>query len=276
MAVHDTAENGRTEFTKQTIFGSNLCSPDRGIGLLRSVNWNNNRMIIVDNNSCDETKKILRDFRDVVKYELPNAKDKERVVIIPVPENIGTANAVNKALAFRNPDEYFVKMDNDVLIHKHDWLEEMQSVMERQKNIGILGLKRPDLEESPYAINTDQRSRLLMVPHERGQRWRIVEECKQVMGTCTMLNPALLEKVGYFYQMDGLYGFDDSLMCVRSTMAGFLNCFLHGIDIDHIDNGGTEYTDWKAKYAGEILLKYAATEEAYKKGLRPIYENIKQ
>lgn len=251
MAVYDTEENKRTEFTWKTIES-----------LLETVDRKKNRIIIVDNNSCKKTKEILSAYH-------------RHFDIIENDYNVGTANAINKALQHRHACEYFVKMDNDVVIHKKDWLEEMEEVMRRQPNIGILGLKRPDLEESPYAINTDQRSRLLMVPHERGQRWRIVEECKQVMGTCTMLSPALLEKIGYFYQMDGLYGFDDSLMCVRSTMAGFLNCFLHGIDIDHIDNGGTAYTDWKAKYAGEILLKYASVEAAYKSGARPIYEKIK-
>jgi len=272
MAVYDTVENKRTEFTKQTLFGGGGTFFGSALGLIDSVRWDNHRIIIVDNNSCVETKKLLQDFKRRVEHDaLPFG---DPVTIIPLPENVGTSKAVNKALEFRKPDEYFVKMDNDVLIHSFNWLEEMEAVMKRQTNIGVLGLKRPDLEESPYAINTDQRSRLLMVPHERGQRWRIVEECKQVMGTCTMLSPALLEKVGGFYQMDGLYGFDDSLMCVRSNTAGFLNCFLHGIDIDHIDPGGTEYTDWKAKYAGEILLKYAAAEEAYKKGLRPIFEKI--
>lgn len=251
MAVYDTAENKRTRFTLETIRY-----------LEQTVDLINNRIVIVDNNSCEETKDILSYCKDLNR----------NVYVVTLQENVGTAKAINRALSMRRPDEFFVKMDNDVIIHKKNWLEEMEEVMRRQPNIGILGLKRPDLEESPYAINTDQRSRLLMVPHERGQRWRIVEECKQVMGTCTMLNPALLEKVGYFYQMDGLYGFDDSLMCVRSTIAGFLNCFLHGVDVDHIDPGGTEYTDWKAKYAGEILLKYASVEEAYKKGLRSIYE----
>jgi hypothetical protein len=73
--------------------------------------------------------------------------------------------------------------------------------------------------------------------------------------------------------MDGLYGFDDSLMCVRSSKAGYTNCFMHGIEIDHIDPGGTEYTDWKNKYAHEMIGKYAEVERMYNNGSKSIYYN---
>lgn len=186
-------------------------------------------------------------------------------------ENLGTAKAVNKGIKLRQPGEYVIKFDNDVVWHKSGWVEEMEEVINRMPLIGILGLKRKDLLESPYAINTDQRSRLLEVPHKPGEKWYVVEDCKHVMGTCTMLNHALLDRVGYFYQMNGLYGFDDSLLCVRSSVAGFMNCFLHGVEIDHIDPGGTEYTSWKEKYAGEILSKYGQEEAAYKSGVKDVY-----
>jgi GT2 family glycosyltransferase len=266
MAVYDTEENGRSRYTKETLFGTG-----RGglLGLIDSVDFIKHRMIIVDNDSCEETKILLRKFVEDTRWG-----DYDRVTVIPLPKNVGTAKAVNRALAFRKPEEYAIKMDNDVLIESPGWVDRMEEAMRRMPLIGILGLKRRDLLESPYAINTDQRSRFMEVPHETGERWFVVEECKHVMGTCTMLSPKLLETVGYFYQCDGLYGFDDSLMCVRSTKAGFFNCFLHGIDIEHVDPGGTAYTDWKAKYAGEMLSKYAAEEAAIKSGLKTVYHGL--
>jgi GT2 family glycosyltransferase len=258
MAVYDTEENKRTAFTEQTLHS-----------FYETVDFEKNRLVLIDNNSCQRTKDILEDFAFDV-----NIMNDDAVKVITLPENVGTAKAVNKGLEIRKEGECCIKMDNDVVVHKKGWIEDMEEVIRRMPNIGVLGLKRKDVMESPYAINTDQRSRLLMVPHETGQRWHVIEECKQVMGTCTMFNPALLDKVGYLYQMEGLYGFDDSLMNVRSNIAGFLNCFLLGIDIDHVDPGGGEYTDWKSKYAGEILQKYAQTEAAYRSGARSIYEKI--
>lgn len=257
MAVYDTEENGRSPFTKKTLES-----------LFDTVDFTKHRLIVIDNGSCIEAKAIIAD-RLCWAMKLSNAN----VSVIPLPSNLGTAKAINQALKLRQPGEYCIKMDNDVVFHKSGWVDEMEDVMKRMPSIGILGLKRDDLCESTYSINTDQRSKLIEVPHDNSQRWRVVEECKHVMGTCTMISPALLDRIGYFYQMDGLYGFDDSLLCVRSTIAGYLNCFLLGIDIDHIDPGGTEYTDWKAKYAGEMIGRYAEAERAYKSGMRDIYYN---
>lgn len=251
MAVHDTEDNGRSKFTSLTLRG-----------LVQTADLNKHRLIVVDNGSYEGTKEILK-----------HCELFKGIQVITLPENIGTARAVNRGLQLRASGEYCIKIDNDVIIHQPGWVDQMEDVMRRMPQLGILGLKRVDLLESPYAINTDQRSRLLMVPHETGQRWRIVEECKHVMGTCTMLSPALLDRVGFFYQMDGLYGFDDSLMCVRSQVAGFVNCFLPHIDIDHIDPGGTPYTKWKEDYAGTMLSRYTEAEAAYVNGVRDVREN---
>ncbi|MGN6416105.1 MAG: glycosyltransferase [Pseudobacter sp.] len=258
MAVHDTEENKRTELTDRTL----EC-------LLETVNLSRHRIFIIDNDSCKASKDVIQYHMEMVNKR--TAKLSGRNLLITSDRNLGTAKAINHALRYRQHGELVIKMDNDVIIHKDGWVDEMEDVMRRMPQIGILGLKRPDLQESTYAIQLDYRSKLLEVPHEPGQRWRVVEECKHVMGTCTMINPALLDKIGYFYQMEGLYGFDDSLLCVRSQVAGFINCFLHGIDIDHIDPGNTAYSDWKNKHAGDMLVEYARTETAYRNGTKDIY-----
>jgi hypothetical protein len=68
-----------------------------------------------------------------------------------------------------------------------------------------------------------------------------------------MYSSKLLEKIGYLYQLGGLYGFDDALASVRAHVAGFSTVFLPHIDIDHIDPGTTEYQQWKESYAGERM-----------------------
>ena len=94
-----------------------------------------------------------------------------------------------------------------------------------------------------------------MLTHQNGQRWIIVEDVSGVMGTCVMHNYRLIDKIGGLMQ-PGLYGFDDTIMSIRSKLAGFKNCFLPHIEIDHIDTGGTEYTQWKRKYAGEQMKEF--------------------
>jgi GT2 family glycosyltransferase len=242
MAVYDTVENKRTELTKRTL-----------VELLDSVDFNEHQLFISDNDSCDDTKNVYTEMQYLWwDYAYPE----ENLTIRYNGKNIGTANAVNKGIAEREPNQFIIKMDNDVIIHSSDWVEQLEEAMTREPKIGILGLKRRDLLESTTNIDTNCRSKLIQLPHKAGERWYVVETCKHVMGTCTMLSPALIDKIGGFYQMDGIYGFDDSLMCVRASVAGFYTGFLCGIDIDHIDPGGTDYTKEKEQYARMMFDRY--------------------
>jgi GT2 family glycosyltransferase len=231
MAVYDTEENKRSEYTEKTLES-----------LLTDIN--NHRVIIVDNGSCQKTKDILQD-----------AAKLNFVTIITNETNVGTAKAINQAWKLKKPGEHLIKMDNDVLINYTLWIEEMERAIERDPKIGIIGLKRKDLAENPWR-NDWLKSELRMLPHEGGQPWIIVEDVNHVMGTCQMYNHRLIDKIGGLYQMDGIYGFDDSLASLRSQIAGFTNCFLPHIEIDHIDTGENPYQKEKEAYALSMMEKY--------------------
>jgi hypothetical protein len=62
-------------------------------------------------------------------------------------------------------------------------------------------------------------------------------------------------------------------MCHRSHLAGFYNCFLNHIDIDHIDEGAPEYSEWKAKHSAELFPEYHKLVHAMIKGEESIYYN---
>jgi len=245
MAVHDTEENGRTKFTKITL----QC-------LQETVDLSKHNLICIDNNSCKETKELLKDYNTIT-----------------LPENVGTAKAINIAWRLRNDNEHLIKMDNDVVIHYDNWVDEMEQTIECDPLIGILGLKRKDLLEDPYR-NDFYKSTLRMLKHHMGDRWRIVEDVNHVMGTCQMYNYRLINKIGGLNQMGSLYGFDDSLASLRSQLAGFRNSFLPHIDIDHIDNGGTNYQKWKEETALSFMQKYNETKEGMTNGTIPIYYEL--
>jgi len=251
MAVWDTEENGRTAYTARTL----ECLRD-------TVDLSRHIVIVVDNGSCDSTKELL------ARYE-----SEGRVKLITLPENIGTARAVNKAWEFRNEGEHCVKMDNDVVIHQKDWADQLESAIARDPNIGIIGLKRKDCWENPEHTEPFYRSTLHMLPHVAGESWVVVEKVRHVMGTCQMFNSALLDKIGYLYQ-PRLYGFDDCLAATRCEVAGFYNCFLPHIDIDHIDTGeNAGYQGWKHRHSGEDMAAFHAIRSAYQSGQRPVYED---
>ena len=243
MAVHDTVENERSKYTSQTLES-----------LTETVDFSKHRVIVTDNDSCIETKNILKDYEQFI-------------TIITNTENVGTAKAINQAWAYRNSNETVIKMDNDVLINNYGWVEEMELAM-KLGNYGILGLKRKDLMQSPNASN-HWKTELKMLPHDKGDNWVVVEESADIMGTVQMFHPELINKMGGLMQA-GVYGFDDTLACVRAILLGYKLAFLPHIDIDHIDKGGDAYTEWKRKYAGEKMEEFYKIKDGLINGTIPI------
>lgn len=249
MSVHDTVENKRSEFTRRTLES-----------LRNTVDIIKHRIIVIDNGSCDETKELIKNFKFDYAIELAT---------ITLLENIGTARAINKGIALREHGEHVIKIDNDVEIWGNGWVEQLEAAIERDPQIGIIGLKRKDLIESPDRTDF-YKSELKMLPHKPGEPWIVVEKVNHVMGTCQMFNSALLDKIGYLYQ-PRLYGFDDSLAAVRCQVAGFYNCFLPHINIDHIDPGGTDYQTWKERVSMEDMAEYNRLINGYRDGSINIY-----
>ncbi len=242
MCCHDTKENGRTELTKRTIRS-----------IRDTVNFDKHRMIVVNNGSCFDTRNFLA--------SIPT------IGVIDLPENIGTARGLNLVWKERRPGEHCLKIDNDCVIHDEGWLDILEECVERDDGVmlngkkhrlGIVGLKRKDLTEWVLKPKgTNDHSFFHPFPHDKTkfQRWMAVEVVNHCIGTCCLFSSALLDKIGYLYQF-GVYGLDDGLAAVRAHAAGFYSCFWPWIEIDHIDKGGTEYTDWKVSYATKELVEY--------------------
>lgn len=248
MAVYDTVENDRSWMTLETL-----------MSLSKTVNFNRHSLFISDNGSCEATQDIYKQMADVIPFTL-----------IRNGENIGTANAINKAWRSRKPGEPCVKMDNDVVIHQADWADWMEDVFERDPEIGICGLKRKDLAENTW--RDEDPSLVYMLHQDIGQRWIVVEQVRHVIGTCQGYSGALLDKIGYLVQ-PGVYGFDDSLSAVRARAAGFKSVFLHGFEIDHIDPGGDKFCAWKHQEAGRKFPAYNSLVLLYESGMLSVYDD---
>lgn len=250
MAVYSTAENKRSALTRRTLQS-----------LAETVDWSRHTLWLSDNGSCEETLRLYEQAHDWLPFE-----------VLLNGENLGTARAVNKTWLRRKAGQHAVKMDDDTVIHERGWLDTLEECLEREPKIGIVSLKRGDLEERPDHPEVWFRSELLMLPHVRGQRWLVVERVLHTMGTCQLYSSRLLEKIGYLYQMGGLYALDDCLSAIRCHVAGFYNCFYPHIRIDHIDPGGTPFVQWKQEYAGTMMARYDQTREAYLSGTKNVYQ----
>ncbi len=248
MAVYSTEENKKDECLEKTLQS-----------LYDTVNFSNHRLMLSVNAFTPYTKIIIERYKNIISNVIYNDL------------NIGTAEAINKVWQHKQPNEHCIKMDDDIVIHQNGWLDLMEEAIQRQPNIGIVGLKRKDCWENPNHLDSQYKSTLTLLP-PMGSKWIIAEQCKHIMGTCQMYNSALLDKIGYLYQ-PGLYGYDDVLASYRSEIAGFINIHLPQIEIDHIDKGDTGFQSWKERHAGTHTQTVINIVDQYINGSKLIYYN---
>lgn len=243
MAVYDTDANDRSKYTKECLSS-----------LTDTVDFSKHRLVLVDNNSCSKTKNILAEY-----------VGKENITVITLSENVGTARGINMGLRLRGTDEMCIKMDNDCVVHQSGWVEEMEDAIKRDPSLGIVGLKRPDVWQSP--TNPDPKYRTTIETLKNSTE---IEICEDIMGTCTAYSPLLMDKIGLLNQPSD-YGFDDVLYSVRSIVAGFRNCFLPNIKITHLDDYKNPYSDWKKREAGVHIEQVAEMCRMYQSGKLSYY-----
>ena len=249
MAVYSTEINKKDVCLHKTINS-----------LERTVDFNKHKLMLSVNAFTDETKDILDYHKYIISKVFWNT------------ENLGTAEAINLVWKEKEVGQHCIKMDDDVVIYNENWVDLMEESISRDANIGIIGLKRKDCWEKPTNPNPDYASELIMLPQQPGEKWLIVERAKHIIGTCQMYNSALLDKIGYLYQ-PSLYGYDDVLASWRSQVAGFKNVFLPQIEIDHVDEGNTDYQDWKERHSGEQTQTVIKMVNEYLRGEKSIYYN---
>lgn len=250
MVTYDTPENKRAELTLRT-YNS----------LRYTVDMGKHRLVISDNGSTDPCTLELLSMCE----SLPELQ------VIRNGKNLGTAKAVNKGWKFHLVGEHVCKIDNDVVIRQKGWADQIEEMFQAFPQFGLLGLKRKDLEQRPDNTNTWYRTKLLFAPHKPGDKWLVVEESEDIMGTCIAFSNSLFSKIGYLYQGPWLYGFEDNYSCHRAHIAGFRTGFLPTIEIDHIDPGGTDFTTWKHDHAYEHLEEYRKWVKELHAGKLPIY-----
>jgi len=251
LATYCTPENQKAGMLQRTLRS-----------LVETVDLLRHRVFVLNNNSTDPTTLwILNEFNQYFH-------------IYHSEENLGTARGINKAWQHRSPGEHCIKMDDDVVIHNSGWADDMEYAIKCDPGIGIVGLKRKDCWERPDETESHKKSTLQMI-NPKGEKWCIVEKVQHVIGTCQMYNSDLLDKIGYLYQI-GLYGYDDVLAAHRSNIAGFYNCFIPHIEIDHIDPGDTPYQRWKESVSGEggCGPQIRQLIKDYHSGVKSIYHEL--
>ncbi len=96
---------------------------------------------IIDNHSTDGTWEYIQSIND------SRIKSKTQL-----PVNAGQIYALNFNLVKRQPDQYFITVDNDVVIETPDWISRFQRVFSSFPHVGLLGVMGPSPETLPPVI----------------------------------------------------------------------------------------------------------------------------
>jgi predicted O-linked N-acetylglucosamine transferase (SPINDLY family)/glycosyltransferase involved in cell wall biosynthesis len=176
-------------------------------------------LTVVDNGSSDGTAEYLRQLQH------------EGVIthLILLRENIGVARAANLAWLQEPEADYFLKLDNDIVIQKDEWLERMVEAIDRLPELGIIGY---NFEPVSY------KSRVM-----RGVPVRIKER-GNVGGACFLVPRRTQRLLGRWCEAYALYGFEDVDYCARVSLSGLLNGYMEDENVGvHLPAGKAPVVD---------------------------------
>lgn len=162
-------------------------------------------MHIIDNNSTDGTWEYIQSLND------SRIKSKTRF-----PLNTGQIYALNVNLSRRRKEQYFITIDNDVVIKTDNWISCFLKVFEAFPDVGMLGVKdsscNPELLASLKPIAQKGQSYLMLNKILKDPN----PDQSFLPGCCLCLRPELIELTGYWNEENG---FGDIELSYR------VNCF---------------------------------------------------
>src|SRR4030042_2312013 len=165
---------------------------------------------VIDNHSQDGTRDFLKDLKS--KGLIKN--------LILLNENIGVAKASNIAWLLEPSSEYYLKLDNDILIKKSPWLSPMVETIE---NVPVLGAIAYNCEKVSYPLQTINGYRIRLKHGNLG-------------GVCIFIPKRTEKLLGYWCEDYGLYGQEDLDYGIRIQLTGLLNAYMEDEQIiSHMD-----------------------------------------
>lgn len=208
------------------------------------------RLNIIDNNSTDGTRDYLSDLQHD-----PNIQDVLQNIIL-LNSNMGIAPAYNLGWSLFDA-QYYIKMDNDVVVLRDDWLDVLIHSAERVQDVAMLGFGKNTCNARHILDD-----RLYYAGH---------------IGGCALITKKAHEYLGFWNEDYGLYGEEDADFGLRARLAGFCNLLYADTEGDFIryaDANGSDnssYTQWKSEQRKEnINSVFRLNDALFKCGFRDL------
>ncbi|MBM3801338.1 MAG: glycosyltransferase [Acidimicrobiia bacterium] len=224
----------------------------------------------VDNCSQDGTQEYLK--------ELKRGGALKNLILLD--ENIGIARASNLAWQQEPEADYYLKLDNDIVLQKPGWLNRLVGTADSVPELAALAY---NFEPESYPLETIQGCRIQ--PKRKAN----------LGGACYLIPKRAHEALGYWCEDYGLYGEEDHDHSVRLRLAGFLNAYMEDEEIGiHLPGGRAgkidpvshqtedsneqrlhfDYRAWKDQLRHQLKASggiFERNQSAYAQGLRSLY-----
>lgn len=179
--------------------------------LFREIDLSTSEIIIIDNNSTDETAKLL-DF-------LGN-----KIRVIKNSKNKGFVEACNQGAA-QARGQYLVFLNNDTLVQKN-WLETLLKTFDNDKLVGAVGsmIIYPDghLQEAGAVIWRDATADTYGWQENPAElRYNFAREVDYCSGASLMISKNLFDQIGGFDMRFAPAYYEDTDLCMSVLAAGF-------------------------------------------------------
>jgi GT2 family glycosyltransferase/glycosyltransferase involved in cell wall biosynthesis len=181
-------------------------------------------IIIVDNNSTDDTPAFLRQF----SVDNPNMK------VIFNNRNRGFAAGNNQGLTLAS-GKYLVLLNNDTVVTS-GWLEHMIEVLRRFPRASMVGpmsnfVSGPQLVPEVSYRDADELE--YFARQRAGQYAGQTQAVSRLIAFCMVMRRQVVEKIGGLDESFGLGNFEDDDFCVRAWLSGFEAIIAQDVYIHH-------------------------------------------
>ena len=182
---------------------------------LRSIDYDNYKVIVVENGSNDNSYEILRD----------NCNDE---ILIKSKENLGFAGGNNLGIekALEDGAEYVLLLNNDTIVEK-DFLSELVNSFNYDEKVGIVGCKI-NYYNNPNIINyaggeivwNKFTTRFFDCDKEDVDKTEELKEITFVSGCAMMISTKVIKEIGALDHSYFMY-YEDTDYCARAIEKGF-------------------------------------------------------
>lgn len=199
---------------------------------LKKLNYPSFDILVIDNNSSNESGKILKEKADILNY-----------TFIQNSKNTGYAagNNIGLKYAIANKYDYSLIANNDLKILDNNFLEVLVNVAENNSHIACVGPKVIDINNNivpPYINKPTKRSMTIGLRHEKKIRANYEETSGivyRIFGCCMLLNNKYMKLVNYMDERTFLYC-EEEILAERLLKYNLYSYYCADTSIKHMES----------------------------------------